>query len=85
MDVGDGDTELTTATRPADVIFDWFLKPVLVLKDQIKAETLNVAEEDYLGKLVLFNGDGVRLKNSYIGPFPEPERRRAELDGLARR
>jgi len=83
-DAGDN-TEITSSNRPKDTFFDWFFNPLLIIKDQIKAENLSFAEEDYLGKLVLFNGDPDRLKRTYIGLPPESERKRAELDALARR
>ncbi|KAF5746916.1 hypothetical protein HS088_TW06G01092 [Tripterygium wilfordii] len=78
-------TEITTTNRPKDTVFDWFLNPFLIIKEQIKAVKLSTEEEDYLGKLVLLNGDPERLKNSFVGSPPESERRRAELDALARR
>ncbi|KAF3950443.1 hypothetical protein CMV_023807 [Castanea mollissima] len=78
-------TDVTSTNRPKDTFFDWFLNPLLILKDQIKAENLSEAEEDYFSKLVLLSGDPVRLKNSNIGSPPESERKRAELDALARR
>lgn len=82
---GDDVVELTVTNRPKDVFFDWFLNPLLIIKDQIKAENLTSDEDDYLGKLVLLSGDPVRLRNSSIGSPPESELKRAELDGLARR
>ena len=85
IDVADEVTEVTSTNRPKDAFFDWFLNPLLILKDQIKAENLSEAEEDYFSKLVLLSGDPVRLKNSNIGSPPESERKRAELDALARR
>ncbi|EOY02619.1 hypothetical protein QUC31_018077 [Theobroma cacao] len=78
-------TEITATNRPKDTFFDWFLNPFLILKEQIKAENLSLEEEDYLGKLVLLSGDPERLKISNIGSPPESERKRAELDALARR
>lgn len=81
----DNVTEITSANRPKDTFYDWFLNPLLVIKDQIKAQNLEELEEDYLGKLVLLSGDAEKLKNSDIGPPPESELRRAELDALARR
>lgn len=81
----DNVTEITSANRPKDTFYDWFLNPLLVIKDQIKAQNLTELEEDYLGKLVLLSGDAEKLKNSNIGPPPESELRRAELDALARR
>jgi hypothetical protein len=57
----------------------------LIIKDQIKAENLSEEEEGYLGRLVLLNGDPTKLKSLNSGPPPESERKRAELDALARR
>lgn len=82
--VGDN-TEINSTNRPKDVVFDWFLNPLLIIKDQIKAENLSEAEESYFCKLVLLSGDPSRLKDAEIGPPPEPERKRAELEALARR
>lgn len=79
------DTELTPSNRPREKFFEWFLNPLLIIKDQIKAENLSASEEDYLCKLVLLRGDAERIKNSCIGPGPESEVKRAELDALARR
>ncbi|KAK1404407.1 putative membrane protein [Heracleum sosnowskyi] len=83
--LADNATEITPSNRPRDVFFDWFLNPLLIIKEQIKAEHLSPSEEAYLGKLVLLTGNPERLKNSDIGTPPESERKRAELDGLARR
>ncbi|CAK7328198.1 unnamed protein product [Dovyalis caffra] len=82
---GDNVTEITSTNRPKDTFYDWFLNPFLIIKDQIKAENLSEEEEDYLGRLVLLNGDPTKLKSSNIGPPPESERKRAELEALARR
>lgn len=79
------DTELTTSNKPKEQFFEWFLNPLLIIKEQIKAENLNPSEENYFGKLVLFNGDPERIKKSFIGAAPESDRKRAELDALARR
>lgn len=81
--LSDNVTEITSKNRPKDTVFDWFFDPLLLLKDQIKAENLSEADEDYLCKLVLLYGELERLKR--FGPPPDSERRRAELDGLARR
>lgn len=85
IDAVDNCTEITSSNRPKDTIYDWFLNPLLIIKDQIKAENLTESEELYLGKLVLLSGDPVRLKNTNIGSPPESERKQAELDALARR
>ncbi|KAM0022759.1 putative membrane protein [Helianthus debilis subsp. tardiflorus] len=81
----DNVTELNTANRPKDMFYDWFLNPLLVMKDQIKVQNLTDLEAEYLGKLVLLGGDVEKLRNLNIGPPPESERRQAEFDALARR
>ncbi|XP_076910748.1 putative membrane protein At3g27390 [Bidens hawaiensis] len=78
-------TEITLANRPKDTFYDWFLNPLLVIKDQIKASNLSEPEEVYLGKLVLLIGNPQKLKNADIGPPPASELRRAELEAIARR
>ena len=57
----------------------------MIIKDQIKAQNLSEDEEDYLGILVLLGGDPERMKSSTIDFAPDSERKRAELDALARR
>ncbi|KAG6391847.1 hypothetical protein SASPL_149608 [Salvia splendens] len=71
--------------KPSDKFFEWFLNPLVIIKDQIKADKLSEEEELYLGKLVLLSGDPIRLKNSNIGWVPKSEIRQAELDAIARR
>ncbi|KAK9225615.1 hypothetical protein WN943_010657 [Citrus x changshan-huyou] len=82
--LSDSVTEITSSNRPKDVFFDWFFNPFLIIKEQIKAENLTEAEEDYLSKLVLFCGNIGRLKDLNVSP-PESERKQAELGALARR
>ncbi|XP_019458168.1 PREDICTED: uncharacterized membrane protein At3g27390 isoform X1 [Lupinus angustifolius] len=95
------DTELTTSNRPREVFFEWFLNPLLIMKEQIKAENLSASEEDYLSKLVLLNGDAERLKDLSVDRIlngdaerlkdlsvdrtPASDIKRAELDAFARR
>ncbi|MCE5166508.1 hypothetical protein HAX54_020993, partial [Datura stramonium] len=83
--LNDNVTEITSTNRPSDAFYEWFLNPVLIIKDQIRAENLSESEEEYLGKLVLLSGDPERLKKSNIGLPPESDLRRAEFDALARR
>ncbi|KAJ8642776.1 hypothetical protein MRB53_004524 [Persea americana] len=83
--LSDNATEITTENRPKDPIFGMFFDPLMIIKEQIKAENLTDDEEKYLRKLVLFNGDPQRLKNSNIGSPPETAQKQAELDALARR
>ncbi|KAI3885003.1 hypothetical protein MKW98_002395 [Papaver atlanticum] len=81
----DTNTEINSMNRPKDAFYDWFLNPLLVIKDQIKAHNLTEEEEKYLSNLVLLSGHPERLKNSIVGPPAEENRKKAELDGLARR
>lgn len=81
----DNITEITTANRPRDTVFDWFVNPLLIMKDQIKAGHLSPVEEDYLCRLVLFSGKPERLRSSFVGTLPESGIKRAELEALARR
>ncbi|KAG8366808.1 hypothetical protein BUALT_Bualt16G0006300 [Buddleja alternifolia] len=83
--LSDNVTEITSSNRPKDTFFDWFFNPLLIMKDQIKADNLSETEEKYLGRLVLLSGDPTRLKNSNLGPLLNSELRQAELDALARR
>ncbi|XP_038889221.1 uncharacterized membrane protein At3g27390-like [Benincasa hispida] len=83
--LNDNVTEITTANRPQDVFFDWFLSPLLIIKEQIKAINLSEEEEDYLSRLVLLGDDPIRMKNSNISLPPESKCKCAELEALARR
>lgn len=81
---GDG-TLITSDDRPKDRFFDWFFDPLMIIKEQIKAENFSEEEENYLSKLVLLHGDSKRLKNLNARSPPLNERRRAEIDAFARR
>lgn len=84
VDTGD-EVEITPSNRPKDIFYDSFLNPLLIIKEHIKALGLSEMEKQYLGKLVLFSGDASRLKDSHIGPEPESEVKRAEIEALGRR
>lgn len=85
VDSGDNVTEITSTNRPQDMLFDWFLNPLLIIKEQIKVINLTEEEEDYLSRLVLLGDDPIRLKNSDISFPPESKCKIAELKALARR
>ncbi|CAN6249118.1 unnamed protein product [Urochloa humidicola] len=78
-------SEITSDNRPRHTLFDWFFDPLMVIKEQIKAENFTEEEEEYLKIRVLLAGDPSRLK----GALPEVpslnERKRAEIDAFARR
>ncbi|PUZ47699.1 hypothetical protein GQ55_7G187500 [Panicum hallii var. hallii] len=78
-------SEITSDNRPRHTLFDWFFDPLMVIKEQIKAENFTEEEEEYLKMRVLLAGDPNRLK----GALPEVpslnERKKAEIDAFARR
>ncbi|CAN6268296.1 unnamed protein product [Urochloa humidicola] len=78
-------SEITSDNRPRHTLFDWFFDPLMVIKEQIKAENFTEEEEEYLKLRVLLAGDPNRLK----GALPEVpslnERKKAEIDAFARR
>lgn len=78
-------TEITTENRPKHAIFDWFFDPLILLKDQIKAQNLSEVEEQYLSRLVLLLGDSERLNNLNDQLPPLEQRRQAEIHAFARR
>ena len=85
MTAGDNVTEISSTNRPKDAFFDWFFNPLLIIKEQIRAEKLCESEEEYLHRLVLLSDDPKRLKSLTTVMPPESERRQAELEALARR
>ncbi|XP_022983202.1 uncharacterized membrane protein At3g27390-like isoform X1 [Cucurbita maxima] len=83
--LSDNVTEISSTNRPKDTFSDWFFNPLLMIKEQIRAEKLCESEEEYLYKLVLLSDDPKRLKSLTTVTPPESERRQAELEALARR
>ncbi|XP_058102092.1 uncharacterized membrane protein At3g27390-like isoform X2 [Magnolia sinica] len=83
--LSDKTTVISSVNRPKEPIFGFFFDPLMIMKEQIKVEALSDAEAGYLRKLVLLNGDPERLKSCTIGLPPETDRKRAEVDALARR
>ncbi|KAJ4761927.1 transmembrane protein [Rhynchospora pubera] len=78
-------SEITSDNRPKQKILDWFFDPLMVIKDQLKAENFSEEEESYLCKLVLLLGDSERVKNLTSQVPPLNERKRAEINAFARR
>jgi len=81
---GDG-SEITSDNRPKSKIFEWFFDPLMVIKDQIKAENFTEEEEAYLEKQVLLISDPKRIKENLIRLPPLSERKQAEIEAFARR
>ncbi|KAJ6821329.1 putative membrane protein-like [Iris pallida] len=78
-------TEITSQNRPKDKFFDYFLDPLLIMKEQIRVENFSEEEEGYLSKLVLFFSDADRMKILHAGSALKNERREAEINAIARR
>lgn len=78
-------TEITSQNRPKDKFFDYFLDPLLIMKEQIRVENFSEDEEGYLSKLVLMFSDSDRLRTLHAGSALKNERREAEINAIARR
>lgn len=81
---GDG-LEITSGNRPKSKIFEWFFDPLMVIKDQIKAENFTEEEEAYLEKQVLLISDPKRVKENLIRLPSLSEQKQAEIGAFARR
>jgi hypothetical protein len=82
--VGDG-SEITSDNRPRSTLFDWFFDPLMVIKEQIKAENFTEQEEEYLKMRVLLVGNPDRTKGTLPHVSSLNERKKAEIDAFARR
>jgi hypothetical protein len=76
---------ITSDNRPKSKFFDWFFDPLMVIKEQIKAENFTEEEEAYLGKHVLLISDPKLLKENLHHPPSLNEQKQAEIDAFARR
>ncbi|CAN6273344.1 unnamed protein product [Urochloa humidicola] len=77
--------EITSNNRPKSKIFEWFFDPLMVIKDQIKAENFTEEEEFYLEKQVLLISDPKRVKENLIRLPSLSEQKQAEIEAFARR
>ncbi|CAN6238540.1 unnamed protein product [Urochloa humidicola] len=77
--------EITSDNRPKSKIFEWFFDPLMVIKDQMKAENFTEEEEAYLEKQVLLISDPKRVKENLIRLPSLSEQRQAEIEAFARR
>lgn len=77
--------ELTRRNAPKDKVFEWFIGPLLIIKEQIKALHLDETEESCLRELLM------RCKNEKPEEwddtcFPSTDNvRRAQLQAILRR
>lgn len=78
------DLEINDLNRPQDKLVDWFHRPVMVLKEQIRGIEEN--ELKYLEKYLLFGGDPKRLEAWNNGSMiPRNAIKAAQVGGIARR
>nr|CAH67471.1 H0805A05.1 [Oryza sativa] len=78
-------SEITSDNRPKHTLYEWFFDPLLVIKEQIKAENFTEEEEKYLKMRVLLIGGPDRVKGSLPDVPSLDERKKAEIDAFARR
>jgi len=78
-------SEITSDNRPRSKLFEWFFDPLMVIKDQIKAENFTEEEEAYLEKHVLLISDPKRVKENLIRLPSLSEQKQAEIEAFARR
>lgn len=79
------EVELTKSNWPKDKVFEWFLAPLLVMKEQIKKLQLGEDEEISLRKLIMCYKNERPEEWDNTG-FPSTDTvRRAQLQALIRR
>ncbi|KAL5208895.1 hypothetical protein ABZP36_033330 [Zizania latifolia] len=79
------DSEITSDNRPKDTMFDWFFDPLMIIKEQIKAENFTEEEEAYLKKRVLLTSDPRHIKEVLPHLPSLNECKHAEIDAFSRR
>lgn len=79
------EVELTRSNFPRDKVFEWFIGPLLVMKEQLKGLQLQVEEEVCLKKLVI-GCDNDKPEEWDDSGFPSNDNvRRAQLQAIIRR
>lgn len=79
------DIELTRSNWPKDRMFEWFIGPLLIMKEQIKGLQLNENEEICLKNLIMQCNNDKPEEWDDIG-FPSSDNvRRAQLQAIIRR
>lgn len=79
------EVEMTSFNWPKDKVLEWFLGPLLVMKEQLKGLHIDENEESCLKKLIML-GKHQRLEDWDGSGFPsEDSVRRAQLQALFRR
>lgn len=79
------DLELTRINSPRDKVFEWFIGPLLIIKEQIKKLQLDVNEEISLRKLVM-ECKNEKPEDWDNSDFPSSDNvRKAQLQAIIRR
>ncbi|KAK1316602.1 putative membrane protein [Acorus calamus] len=79
------EVELTNFNWPKDKVLEWFLGPLLIMKEQIKGLQLSDNEEACLGKLIMTH-NSQRPEDWNDSGFPSDDNvRRAQLQAIIRR
>lgn len=75
---------MTTINWPKDKVFEWFLGPLLIMKQQIKQLQLDENEQACLCKLTMIGKN--KKPEDWNGIFPSDDTvRRAQLQAILRR
>lgn len=79
------DVELTRINGPRDRVLEWFIGPLLIMKEQIKGLGLSNDEEMCLGRIVMKHTNEKPEDWDSTG-FPSKDNvRRAQLQAIIRR
>ncbi|KAG9448494.1 hypothetical protein H6P81_008459 [Aristolochia fimbriata] len=78
------EVELTKSNWPKDKVFEWFLGPLVIMKDQIKGLKLDENEEACLSKLIMCRSTE-RPEDWNDSGFTSDDIRRAQLQAIFRR
>ena len=79
------DEELTKVNGQRDKVFEWFIGPLLIMKEQLKKLSLDETEESCLKELVIICKNDVPEEWDGTG-FPSNDNvRRAQLQAVIRR
>ncbi|KAJ4831106.1 hypothetical protein Tsubulata_027026 [Turnera subulata] len=79
------DTELTRINGPSDKVFQWYIEPLLIMKEQLKKLQLNEREEMCLRRLII-KCESDKPEDWDDTGFPSDDNvRRAQLQAIIRR
>ncbi|XP_068666469.1 uncharacterized membrane protein At3g27390-like [Aristolochia californica] len=78
------EVELTKSNWPKDKVFEWFLGPLVIMKDQIKGLRLDENEEACLSKLIMCHSNE-KPENWKDSGFTTDDIRRAQLQAIFQR